>query len=131
MGQLDPILPSAVSIGNLCSMRSPTLVFEKFGTPYLCVVPSLLFACPCCRWAFLYVLLLFFVFQSSITACYRFSAFLLTLFIAISVLTLCCLSQESLGCLNWLMYLALPHEVSICWSQGYCLLSLEKISWLP
>ena len=50
--------------------------------------------------------------------------------VAISVLTLCCLSRESLGCLNWLVYLSLPDEVSICWSQGYCLLSLEKISWL-
>ena len=32
---------------------------------------------------------------------------------------------------NWLVYLALPGEVSICLSQGYCLLFLEKISWLP
>ena len=32
---------------------------------------------------------------------------------------------------NWLVYLALPDQVSICLSQGYCLLSLEKISWLP
>ena len=32
MGQLNTILPSAVSIGSLCSMRPPTLLFEKFGT---------------------------------------------------------------------------------------------------
>ena len=32
VGQLNTILPSVVSIGSLCSMRSPTLLFEKFGT---------------------------------------------------------------------------------------------------
>ena len=40
------------------------------------------------------------------------------------------LSRESLF-FNRLVYLALPDEVSIRLSQGYCLLSLEKISWLP
>ena len=31
-GQLNSILPSVVSSGSLCSIRSPTLVLEKSGT---------------------------------------------------------------------------------------------------
>ena len=31
-GQLNSILPSIVSSGSLCSIKSPTLVFEKSGT---------------------------------------------------------------------------------------------------
>ena len=61
------------------------------------------------------------------------------------LLSFLCLSLDSVSCcffrsflfavsrvsLNWLVSFALPDEVSICLSQGYCLLSLEKISWLP
>ena len=77
--------------------------------------------------SFLYFL---FYFLSLITACYRFSVSLLTLLLAVSLGPSSLLSQESLF-LNWLVYLALLDEVSIRLSQGYCLLSLEKISWLP
>ena len=32
VGQLNKILPSVVSSGSLCSIRSPTLVLQKSGT---------------------------------------------------------------------------------------------------
>ena len=160
------------------------------GVRYLCVVPSLLFVRPCCRWAYFYDLFLFsffslrslFVIVSlsfSRLLCYLrpysllslervFSAaFLADIFrtllsevliadrgvilrkslgclnwlvylalpgevsIAGHGIIVYCLLRKSLGCLNWLVYLALLGEVSICWSRGYCLLSLEKISRLP
>ena len=172
MGQLNTILSSAVSIGNLCSMRSPTLAFEKFGTYQssamvpcfrtkslmdsslflygsncwvhvliLCFLGFAIcalchrscFARPCCRWAYFYDLFSIFVFQSSITACYRFSVFLST-FRAILVLTLCCLSREFFLLPSWLMSSALLYEVSIadCGVIVYCLLrkSLGCLNWL-
>ena len=79
---------------------------------------------------FLLLFSFFFFLFPSITACYRFSVSLSTLFLAVFLGPSSLLSRESL-LLNWLVYLALPDEVSIRLSQGYCLLSLEKISWLP
>ena len=173
VGQLNTNLPSAVSIGNLCSMRSPTLVFEKFGTyQSSAMVPCfrtkslmdlslLLYSSTigftfwfCVSWGSLSVRCaialvcmpvlsvgislsasLIIIFFSSITACCRFSVSLSTLFLLFYLGPSSLLSRGSLFFLlfffNWLVYLALPDEVSICLSQGYCLLSLEKISWLP
>ena len=134
------------------------------GVRYLCVVPSLFFSRPCCRWAYFYDL---FYFRYSVFDHCLLSFFCLSLdFCAILVLTLFCLSLEffllpswpmsstllsevliadrgvivccplrkSLGCLNWLVYLALPGEVSIA-GRGvivYCLLRKSPgcLNWL-
>ena len=150
-------------------MRSPTLVFEKFGTyqssamvpcfrtKSLMVSSLLLYSSTvgftfwfCVSWGSLSVhcaialvcmpvlsvgislsaSFIYLFFFSSITACYWFAVSLSTLFLLFSLGPFSSLSREFLF-LNWLVYLALPDEVSICLSQGYCLLSLEKISWLP
>ena len=169
VGQLNTILPSAVSIGNLCSMRSPTLAFEKFGTyQSSAMVPCshtkslmdlslFLYGSTvgftfwlCASWGSLSVrcaialvctpvLLVgiflwpcsIFVFQSSITACYRFSVlFFFSTFFAILVFTLCCLSRAFFFFFSVLLGWCLLTSVRSvnCWSQDYCLLSLEKIS---
>ena len=132
------------------------------GVRYLCIVPSLLFACPCSRWAFPYLFPLFIIFFSSITPCYRFSVSLSTPFLAIFFRSFLfavsrvssfffffffwigrciwhfrakcqfayrrtivyCFLRKSLGCLNWLVCMALLGEVSIGWSQVWLTLPL-------
>ena len=104
------------------------------GVRYLCVVPSLLFARPCCRWAFLYDV---FYFRFSVLDHCLLSLLCLSLnsLIAILVFTLCCLSRESSGCLVWLMCSALLHEVFLFAGHTaivYCLLrkSFGCLNWL-
>ena len=137
------------------------------GVRYLCIVPLLLFARPCCRWAYFYDLFLFsffslrsllviaslslsrlFVLSWSLLFAvslesffFFFAAFLADVF-RTSVrsvnsdrgVIVYCLLRKSLGCLNWLVYLALPGEVSIADRRAivYCLLrkSLGCLNWL-
>ena len=130
---------------------------------YLCVVPSLLFVRPCCRWAYFYDLFLFsflvfdhcllsllcpffflcYLGPSSLLSLESFfllpswpmsSALLFKVLIADRGFIVYYLLRKSLGCLNWLVYLALPGEVSIA-GHGvivYCLLrkSLGCLNWL-
>ena len=125
------------------------------GVRYLCVVPSLLFACPCCRWAYFYDLFFyirFSVFDHCLLSllCLSLDSSLLSwsLLFAVSLesffaafladvfrtsvrsvnsdrgVIVYCLLRKSLGCLNWLVYLALLGEVSIADRRAivYCLL---------
>ena len=105
------------------------------GVRYLCVVPSLLFARPCCRWAFPYLLPLFiFSFLRSLLVIISLSLSRL-LFLLFSLGPSSLLSQGFFFFfLNSLVYFALPGEVSIAYRGAivYCFLrkSLGCLNWL-
>ena len=102
---------------------------------YLCVVPSLLFACLCCRWAYFYDLVLFSFFSLRSLLVIASLSFFFSTFFAILVFTLLLsLSSIFFFCPAWLMSSALLYEVLIA-DRGiivYCPLrkSLGCLNWL-
>ena len=168
VGQLNTIMPSAVSIGSLCSMRSPTLLFEKFGmyqssAMVPCFLDGFVFAfVPFNCWV--HILILCFLGFAICALCHRsclharvvgghfpicFPYLLFSFLRSLLVIVSLSLSQLLLLPFSFWSFLFAVSRVFFffffefagvfgtsgqsvnCLSRGYCLLFLEKISWLP
>ena len=103
------------------------------GVRYLCIVPSLLFVRPCCRWAYFYDLVLFSFFNLRSLLVIASLSFSRLSLLCWSLLFLC-LSREFFLLPSWPTSSALLSKVLIA-DRGvivYCLLrkSLGCLNWL-